>query len=339
MPADVHHQVYIRPKFSSRDYNVLMKTIHNSLTFDTSDVAKFRLHVLNFFYDHGFGATKRAFGVCHSTLYGWKRTFEASGKRLSSLVPCSTRPHRIRAMVVDPRLLSFIRSLREEYGRISKYKLKIFLDEYARVLEVNSYGREKIGKIIKRYHYFFDRPQRRRTKVKPLSPRLRRAPREALPGYIEMDSITLYVLGKKLYFVTAIDVVTKFAWVKLTTGLTSREARKVLEEFMAIYTYQVREVQTDNGHEFLGVFDGYLQKKGLPHQFIYPRSPRINGVIERFNRTIQDEFLSRSDELYNQDWDRFREKLTNYLTWYNTRRPHHSLKLMTPLNYLQQFKV
>ncbi|MBI2310066.1 transposase [Candidatus Collierbacteria bacterium] len=58
--------------------------------------------------------------------------------------------------------------------------------------------------------------------------------------------------------------------------------------------------------------------------------------VERFNRTIQDEFLNWSDELY-YDLFSFEEKLLHYLNWYNTKRPHYSLKMQTPIAYLQQF--
>ena len=113
---------------------------------------------------------------------------------------------------------------------------------------------------------------------------------------------------------------------------------QALVEFMAKYPYPIREVQTDNGHEFLGEFDDYLQTQNIPHQFIYFHSPRINGVVERFNRTIQDEFLNRNDELW-YDLHLFDRKLAGYLEWYNTKRPHHSLDLKSPVIYMQKFQT
>ena len=43
----------------------------------------------------------------------------------------------------------------------------------------------------------------------------------------------------------------------------------------------IKVVQTDNGSEFLGVFDKYLKERGIEHKFTYPRCPKINGYIER----------------------------------------------------------
>lgn len=336
MPSDCHRAVYTLPRFSKRNYAVLMKTIHTSLTFDTSDVAKYRFHVLTIFYKHGLKAVQDAFEVKKSTLYDWKRTYEGSGKRLASLVPKSTRPKTTRSMIIDWRLESFIRSFRETYGNLSKYKIKPFLDEYAKNLGVPSYSNGKIGKIIKRRNYFFEAKRKVRRRKAPLTARLKRSPRESLPGYIETDSITLYVLGKKLYFISVIDVVTKFAFCKLIPTLASRYTKEALEEFRGLYTYRLRVVQTDNGHEFLGEFQHHLEEERLLQYFIYPRSPKINGVVERFNRTVQEEFINRCDELYF-DLEAFSQKLTNYLTWYNTKRPHHSLKLETPVGYLRKF--
>lgn len=334
MPADFHKKLYVLPKFGNRGYHALMVCWRNISGFEENDVAKLRLRVLNHCYEFGWKAAVAAYDIKRSTLFDWKKRFEKSGGKLFSLIPRSTRPKRTRTMTVDPRLMGFIKSMRETYGSVSKYKLKPFLDEYAKSLGIAGYGLDKIAKIVKRNHYFFETRPRIKRRIKPLYPRLKRTSKQTTPGYIEMDSITLYVVGRKYYFVTAIDIVTKFAWCKLTTSLSSRAAKKSLEEFESTCPYPIREIQTDNGHEFLGEFDQYLQQQKITHQFIYPRSPRINGVVERFNRTIQDEFINRHGDLFC-DLELFSQKMAGWLTWYNAARPHHSLNLQSPLNYLK----
>lgn len=332
MPADVHCIKSVLPRFRWGEYHALMRSWANLKGFENNDVAQFRFEVLKHLYSFGWKAAVAAFTVPKSTLFDWKKVYERSGKRLNSLVPKSTSPHKVRFMVTDPRMVELIKSMRQDYGRVSKYKLKIFLDEYARDLGIPSYGYQKIAKIIKRNHYFFE--PKAKQKHRPLKIRLKSHPRETNPGYLEVDSITVYVLGWKLYFVTIIDVVTKFAWVKLTFTLSSKEAKLALQEFQRQYSPTIRVVQTDNGHEFLAEFDQYLIQENIPHQFIYLRSPKINGVVERFNRTVKEEFLNRCDEVYTQDWDKLNQKLANYLTWYNTKRPHYSLNYMSPSQYL-----
>lgn len=336
MPADIHHKVYVLPKFSSRDYYSLMRCFANLEGFEENDVAKFRLMVLKHTFEFGWKAAVAAYAVPKSTLFDWKRVYEKSNRRLSSLVPKSTRPHRTRLARFDPRLVELVKTIRQEYGSISKYKLKLFLDEYARELGVPNYGHSKIGKLIKRHGYFFTSHKRKQSKSRLLLPRLKRCPVQSSPGYIEMDSVVIYIFSHRYYFVTVIDIMTKFAWVKLTTSLSSKAARLAMEEFKSRYNYSIREVQTDNGHEFLGEFDRYLTSERIPHQFSYPRSPKVNGVVERFNRTLQDEFINQTNSLY-QEIEVLNAHLLKYLSWYNTKRPHYSLKYLTPIQYLNQF--
>lgn len=333
MPSDFNKKVYILPKLGKGSYTTLMKLIGNSLKFDLSDPAKFRLCVLDYYYKYGWRATVDAYKIGKSTLYDWKKLFEQSRKRLNSLVPLSTRPYNTRVMQTDPRLVDFIKSVRVQYGNVSKYKLRVFVDEYARQLNTNPLSASVIGKVIKRKNFFFEgKTKQKKKRIKLLYPRLKRAPKETLPGYVEMDSVTIYVTSRRYYFITAIDVATKVAWAKLTTTLTSSQALIALQEFISYYKHPLRVIQTDNGHEFLGEFTKHIETTNIKHEFIYPRSPKINGVVERFNRTIQEEFIQREQEdIYNTD--QFSKRLAQYLIWYNTKRPHQALNYMTPENY------
>jgi hypothetical protein len=336
MTSDFNTIRYILPKLSKGNYTTLMKMLHNSLTFDVSDAAKFRLYVLDHYYKYGWKATIEAFRIGKSTLYDWRKAFEKSGKRLTALIPVSTRPIHTRKMTVDLRFVEFIKSVREDYGNVSKYKLKVFIDEYARKINTETISVSLIGKVIRRKNFFFEgRRRTKRVKTKLLYPRIKYAPKERNPGYIEMDSVTIYVLGRKYYFITAIDIVTKYAWVKLVTSLSSLQAKEALIEFMTEYNRELRVVQTDNGSEFLKEFNKYLQDLMITHQFIYQKLPKVNAVVERFNRTIQEEFIERNiHEIY--DTNQFRVKLVKYLVWYNTKRPHYSLNYRTPVQYLTE---
>lgn len=76
-----------------------------------------------------------------------------------------------------------------------------------------------------------------------------------------------------------------------------------------------------------------LGRRKITHLFIYPRCPRINGVIERYQRTIQEEFLEPNlDLIYHPKL--FNEKLVEYLLFYNIKRVHESLGFKSPLDYL-----
>lgn len=87
------------------------------------------------------------------------------------------------------------------------------------------------------------------------------------------------------------------------------------------------------GTEFLGDFDEYLKSRSIPHYFSYPRCPKINGCVERYNRTLKEEFVENNYDVIG-DIELFRQKLVEYLVFYNTERPHKSLGLKSPIDYL-----
>lgn len=60
----------------------------------------------------------------------------------------------------------------------------------------------------------------------------------------------------------------------------------------------------------------------------------MNAEIERFNRTLSDAFIKHNKLLLAYDIDTFNQKLIDWLLWYNTRRPHLSLGLISPLKYI-----
>ena len=131
-----------------------------------------------------------------------------------------------------------------------------------------------------------------------------------------------------------IDVFTKFAHVVCVDNLSSATARRVFKEFQELNPTPIHTMQTDNGSEFLKSFHKYLEEQQIIQQFIYPKMPKVNSFIERFNRTIQEEFILRSDEIY-YDQVAFTRKLTKYLFWYNYQRPHSSLKYMSPMSFIE----
>ena len=80
------------------------------------------------------------------------------------------------------------------------------------------------------------------------------------------------------------------------------------------------------------MFDQQLEKDNIPHLFIYPRCPKINTFIERYNRTVQEEFIDEHlDLIHNKEL--FSQKLADWNIYYNINRRHHSLGLISPLRY------
>lgn len=320
---------YFTSYFSRGEYISLMKLI----SADLSDPAKFRLHVLDHYYKYGWKSASDAFGVPRSTLYDWRRVFERSGKKSFSLVPRSTRPHSTRKMTTDHRIVEFIKQMRIDHGNVGAKIIKPFLDEYAASIGIGSVSVSTIEKTIKRRGFKYEKRVKMRRKTKYSRLRIRRSPKVNKPGYIQMDSIIIYINEERFNFMCVIDIFTKYALVRRVDTLSSKNARETLKSFQDTNPTKIHTVQTDNGSEFLANFHKYLEEENLKHKFIYPRLCKVNGVVERFNRTVQEEFIKRNDDIY-YDLDKFEKKLTKYLYWYNYQRPHHSLGYISPIQFI-----
>jgi len=99
-------------------------------------------------------------------------------------------------------------------------------------------------------------------------------------------------------------------------------------------------VDTDSktqASEFMKYFEALLQQKGLTHYWTYPRSPKMNAHNERFNRTIQEQFVDFYEDLLFTDIDLFNQYMADWLIDYNTIIPHHSLNMKSPVQYLFEY--
>ena len=316
-----------------------MTTLSSVLGFDTSDRAKFRFHVLKVFYEGGVKAVFLSFPqLKRSTLYRWKKEYEKSGKMLNSLVPKSTRPTRYRESQIPLSTITLIRTLRQKYPRMGKAKIRRFVDAFCLANNIQTISEASIGRVIKRFSMFYAQGvKRKKMKDHGQKQRIRLCPRpsDTKPGYVQLDGLKFYYLGKYYCFLTAVDIVSKQAWVKLVPTLSSRNASMFLKEILQASWCALHTIHTDNGSEFHLFFEQAVQEAGLIHLWNYPRHPKTTGFVERLNWTVQDEFLFSYEDflLYPED---FNSKLIDWIIWYNEIRPHQSLKYLSPLENFQK---
>ena len=95
----------------------------------------------------------------------------------------------------------------------------------------------------------------------------------------------------------------------------------------------VRAIQVDGGSEFMAQFEAACQAQGIRLFVLPPHSPKLNGRVERLNRTVTEEFW----ECYDGDLDLLSAQaaLHRWEQTYNTVRPHHALQGRTPAQYLR----
>lgn len=95
------------------------------------------------------------------------------------------------------------------------------------------------------------------------------------------------------------------------SSLTSIYALKQAKKY---FPFKIAGIQTDNGGEFRGDFNIYLEAKNIIHRFIPKRSAPWNGKVERANRSVDDEYYLN----FNRPW----KTLAEYVHWYNHERYH-----------------
>jgi hypothetical protein len=320
-----------------------MQRLDRLLQFSKSNVAQFRFQVINYHQKYGTKPTVEAYGIPKPTIYRWKKVLEGNQGRITALIPKSTVPQNKRRMIVDPRIIEFLKNERKKH-LIGKEKLKPLLDEYCLSIGLISPSESLIGKIIKRSNIFYRQNGKcfHNAQSKYLNRKanykfkIKKSPKPEEFGYLEIDTITKFNFGIKRYVFNAIDCKLKFQFSYAYKSLSSIQARNFMEKLEQVYPIKngIKTVQTDNGLEFMGEFDRYLKQKQITHAYIYPRCPKINGFIERANRTLQEEYLNqRLDGLFT-DIKQFNYDLMDHLIWYNTKRIHKSLNNISPINYL-----
>lgn len=135
----------------------------------------------------------------------------------------------------------------------------------------------------------------------------------------------------KVYLHTVVDTYGSYAFGFLHTSKVPEAAVAVLYND-ALPFYQERgipvgAVLTDNGREFCGTethpFELYLALSEIEHRRIKVRHPQTNGFVERFHRTVKEEFfeVALRETLYTSV-DALQTDLDRWLVHYNTERPH-----------------
>lgn len=158
--------------------------------------------------------------------------------------------------------------------------------------------------------------------------------------------ITIAEPEKTYYLLGIIDDYSRLAWVEV---LENKKALTVmfatLKAFNLLklrYNIEIDKVMTDNGAEFGSgpftknkeehPFERLLQEMEMKHIYTKPYRPQTNGKIERFWKTLKEDFID--DALY-EDAEDLKNELLGFLIYYNEHRPHSAIGNLTPKNFAQ----
>ncbi len=338
-------QIYVESYYGN-GYSRFMQYVNNILDHPKRKDIERRLEIIKFCDEFGIEATKRAFGKSRSTIFLWKGKLKKSGGKLSSLAPGSKAPIRRRKRIVHPFIESFIIDYRTAHPGADKTTIAPVLEIACKRAAIKPVSESTVGRIIHDLKERGKLPKWGKISLNGRSGKLlvrdhrqtrkktrRKGFYPVQPGeLVEIDTVSIFVDGLKRYLLTAIDLPTRFAFAYTYKSSSSANARDFLIKLRSVAPFQITRVQTDNGHEFEKHFLQACREQNLVHYFNYPRHPQSNSHLERFNRTIQEQFAYWHTDVLDEP-ETFNRILMNYLVWYNTEKPHRGIGKLPPLRY------
>ena len=159
--------------------------------------------------------------------------------------------------------------------------------------------------------------------------------------------ITIAEPNKTYYLLGVIDDYTRLCWLEVLeekTALTVMFATlKAFNMLRMRYDFEIDSVMTDNGAEFgsgrfaknkdTHPFERLLTEMEMKHIYTKPYTPKTNGKIERFWKTLKEEFLE--DSLF-EDKEDLKNEILGFIAYYNEHRAHSSLNGLTPLEFAKK---
>lgn len=306
-----------------------------------SSKAKQRLEWIIFYYSIANGSVKETatyFGISRKTFWKWKTRFDPN--IVQSLEELSKAPNVKRKWTITSDQEKRVVDLRlESKCKWGKEKLK---RQYKAMYQENI-STNKIQKIINVNKLYPDlqehKKKSKRIKARASKPKTRIHEFKKLePSTIvwHTDSIVIWWYGERRIIFTAIEDKTKLAFARVYKGASSHQAKDFLKRLVYLTGENIRVIHSDNGGEFRGEFERACLDIHIKQIYSRVRTPKDNPFLERFNWTIQDEWLSVSevglDEISESNID-----LTQWLIKYNFQRPHQALEYKTPIEYAQAY--
>ena len=187
--------------------------------------------------------------------------------------------------------------------------------------------------------------------LKPAEPKeAHKAFKSYVPGYLHMDVKYLPQMQdetKRRYLFVAIDRATRWVFVQIKPAKTAASAKAFLRALHKACPIKITRLLTDNGKEFTDrlfasharapsgshELDLLCEQLGIEHRLTRPRTPRTNGMVERFNGRIADVLKTHR---FNSAED-LEQTLMRYVALYNHQLPQSALQSKTPIQAMKQW--
>ena len=303
-----------------------------------SQKARQRVKWFNYYDSHNHNArlTSRYSGISPQTSYRWRRRYDPF--HLERLEDRSCRPGMVRRPTYSAELIAAVEKLRQEYPRWGKDKLVILLRGEGFACSAST-----VGRILKKL-------EARGVLKEPLpnqisarkSPRQRpyavRKPKDYLAreagDIVEVDTLDVRPLpGLVLKHFTARDVIWRRDIPEAHTGASSHTAAACIDTLLRRMPFPVRVIQVDGGSEFQDAFEEECQSRGIKLFILPPHSPKLNGHVERAQRTHTEEFYEVTQTSF--EIADLNQALLGWEMICNTVLPCQALGYLTPQEFLK----
>ncbi len=305
-----------------------------------SKQAEQRLEWIIWYYEHEGNAslTCRHFGIPGKTFYKWFKLFDQDNLYTLHLLQDKPRaPKNRRVRSIAPDMLARVIALRKAHMRYGKEKLRTIYE----TLYGETISSWKIQCVIKDFKLYYKPSKNNRIQAKRRKAQRKKRtidlvkhtfPWQKKAGYIIcLDTIVIHWHKVKRYIFTAVDKYGKVAFARMYASKSSKNGEDFLLRIHYLLDGDIPRVGHDNGTEFEKYFKTACIKLNIEQYYSRVRTPKDNPNNERFNRTLQEEFIEMKG--FDPDPMAFNRKLTEWLIEYNFHRPHAALNYQTPLQF------
>lgn len=286
--------------------------------------------------------------IKRSTFFYWLNKFNNKCGNLkmktTELENKSRRPHNFRkSKVITHVLISHIFSIRQAEPMYGKEKIKRELEKYGVFVSVSTVGRVlkylmQKGKI-QNIKLLKNKSSavRQREKLRRYAERIKKQKPNNPGELIQIDHMVLNLYnGLRIKEFRAIDPMTRISISRIYNSANAINAREFLKEVIYEFDFPIKSIQVDGGSEFMGEFEDFCEEQGIKLYVLPPRSPKMNGYVERANETYRYEFWNVYELPYKME--DLRKLLRKFEHKYNFERPHQSLNYLTPIEFYNKLK-
>jgi len=272
-------------------------------------------------------------GLCKQNFLKYYRRFINHDRVIEALIPHKTGRKFKNAIDYAPDIVEKIKEIRSK--GYNKYDISMLMKKLNNVeIPPTSVYRlmKKLG--INRLNPVIKEEKRRIIKMSA-----------GELGHIDIHYVTkgtVKELGnKKLYLLGIIDSYSRICWLEVTDSIKAINVMFVaMESLMRLkerYGIEFKEIMSDNGQEFASKnnpehpFEKLLNFYEIKHRYTKPFTPKTNGKIERFWRTIEEELLAGEQF---ESLDEFKHYIMGYNIYYNENRIHQGINNKIPVQLM-----